>query len=47
LILYKVPKEQYPQLFPFLLFLHRLPEHVINKENVTLDENIIKALGKL
>lgn len=47
LILYKIPREQYSMLFPFLIFLDRMPLEVINKENIELDAKIIEELRKI
>ena len=47
LILHKIPRDQYPMLFPFLIFLNRMSEEVLNRENVSLDEKIIDELRKI
>jgi hypothetical protein len=47
MILYKTPDSQYPVLFPFLLFLHRLPLDVQSKYDIELDETIIKEIGRI
>lgn len=44
LIIYRLPKEQLPILFPFLLYLNRLPEEIINRYDIELDENTIIQL---
>ena len=47
LILFKIPADQYPVLFVFLLFIHRLPDQIIGRYNVELDEKTIEQLRKL
>lgn len=47
LILHKTNQEQYPVLFPFLIFLNRLTDADIEKFKIVLDENILESLGKI
>jgi len=47
LIIFKLPVELYPVLFPFLLYLNRLPIEIINRYDIELDENTIIQLGKI
>jgi hypothetical protein len=47
LILYKIPVDQYPVLFVFLLFLNRLPEEIINRYDIELDVKTIEQLRKI
>jgi hypothetical protein len=46
LILFKIPEEQYPVLFVFLLYIHRLPDEIINRYDVELDLKTIEHIRK-
>ena len=47
MFLYKIPKDLYPMLFPFLLFLNRLSEEFLIQKKVDLDLKILQELKKL
>jgi hypothetical protein len=47
MFLYKIPRELYPMLFPFLLFLNRLSEEFLIQQGVDLDLKILQELKKL
>lgn len=47
LLLFKIPSYQLPVLFPFLLFLNRLPKEIIDRYDVELDETTIEHLRKI
>ena len=47
LFLYKVPRDMWPVLFPFLLFLNRLTEEFLLKHGIDLDLKILQELKKL
>lgn len=48
MLLYKIPKQQWPALLSFIVYLDRLPDYVVEynlrAEEVTLDLNIINRL---
>lgn len=51
LLLYRVNKEQWKYLFPFLILLNRLPDYIpefnLNTSDISLDMNIVERLRKL
>jgi hypothetical protein len=47
LILHKIQPTQFSVLFPFLLFLNRLPIEVAEEYGVDLDTETVKQLGKI
>lgn len=51
LLLYRVNKEQWKYLFPFLILLNRLPDYIpefnLNTSDIPLDMNIVERLRKL
>lgn len=47
LIIYKLPNTQFSILFPFLLYLNRLPVDVIERHKIELDEKTITELRKI
>lgn len=47
LVLHKIPYDQYPVLFPFMLYLNYLPEDVMMKYNIELDDKTIEELRKI
>ena len=47
LVLYKIERKNWGILFPFLLLLNRMPEDILVKEPVMLDQNIIEKLRKI
>jgi hypothetical protein len=47
LLIYKLPSYQLSVLFPFLLYLNRLPIDVIEYHKIELDEKTITELRKI
>jgi hypothetical protein len=47
MFLYKIPRELYPMLFPFLVFLNRVSEEFLIRQEVDLDLKILQELKKL
>lgn len=47
LLLYKIPREYYGYLFPFLILINRLPDDAFSKYTVQLDTDIIERLRNI
>ncbi len=47
MFLYKISKDNYAVIFPFVKFLDRVTDDFLNQNNIELDQNIIEELRKL
>jgi len=51
MLLYKIPKHQWPSLLAFIVYLNRLPEYILEynlqSSDITLDESVVKRLREL